>query len=95
MYFDPARPVRADGHLIMSARPVFDPDGQPLPEADPEFLQPTTPLKLVGFRLSDAMLGEAELWRFKVWYIARRFPNKYNGSFKSAFSNCLDGLLKL
>ena len=44
---------------------VYRADGIPMPEEDEECKQPTTPLKLVGFRISDCMLQEADLWRFK------------------------------
>lgn len=42
-------------------RGLFAPSGAPLPELDPDDVQPTTPLKLVGFRASDCMLGQGEL----------------------------------
>ena len=44
---------------------VYGADGIPMPEEDEKCYQPTTPLKLVGFRISDCMLKEADLWRFK------------------------------
>ena len=44
---------------------AYHADGSSMPEIDEECFQPTTPLKLVGFRISDCMLTEADLWRFK------------------------------
>lgn len=43
---------------------LFTRDGTPLPDEEPG--QPTTPLKLVVFRISDCMLGVAELAAFKL-----------------------------
>jgi len=51
---DKGRPARA-----------FYSDGTPVPEGDPIDHQPTTPLKLVGFRISDSMLTERELLALK------------------------------
>jgi hypothetical protein len=48
------------------ARGLWRPDGTEWPEDDPEHCQPTTPLKLVVFRISDCMLGDAELRRFRA-----------------------------
>lgn len=45
--------------------PAYHADGSPMAETDPECHQPTTPLKLVGFRISDCMLTGEDLWRFK------------------------------
>jgi hypothetical protein len=44
---------------------AFTAAGQPLPEEDPQHCQPTTPLKLVGFRISDCCLSQQQLWSFK------------------------------
>ena len=46
-------------------RLAYHADGTSMPEVDVECFQPTTPLKLVGFRISDCMLKEVDLWRFK------------------------------
>ena len=43
---------------------LFTRDGTPLPDEEPG--QPTTPLKLVVFRISDCLLGVAELAAFKL-----------------------------
>lgn len=47
-----------------NARGLWHADGSEVPEADPRHAQPTTPLKLVAFRISDGMLDEAALLRF-------------------------------
>jgi ankyrin repeat protein len=46
--------------------PACHADGAPMPEEDPEDEQPTTPLKAVGFRISDCTLGEGDLRGFKA-----------------------------
>jgi hypothetical protein len=57
--------VRHYGSQAPIFRAAFSADGTAIPEDDPECVQPTTPLKLVGFRVSDCMLTEAQLWQFK------------------------------
>jgi len=44
-------------------RGLFSPNGAPLPEEDAGDAQPTTPLKLVGFRVADGALLEGDLGR--------------------------------
>jgi len=53
--------------IIDKNRPAraFFPDGTPMPEKDLDDAQPTTPLKLVGFRISDSMLTDRELLALK------------------------------
>jgi hypothetical protein len=46
-------------------QPAFSANGHPLREIDIENAQPTTPLKLVAFRISDCMLVDADLERFR------------------------------
>lgn len=61
---DPSAPRQAGVAVRGAWRLLFDSRGAPLPEDDPEDSQPTTPLKLVGFRISDSCLDEEGLLRF-------------------------------
>ena len=61
---DPNCPRQAVRMVSGTCSALFTRDGTPLPDEEPG--QPTTPLKLVVFRISDCLLGVAELAAFKL-----------------------------
>jgi len=84
-------------------RGLFFSDGAPAPEADPDDEQPTTPLKLAGFRIADGSLGEDQLADFES--IARellrfgadarpalRFMERRYGAFDARAEGCAQGV---
>ena len=56
---DPTRQQLMKIEGLRAWRAAYTADGQAVPEEDPENHQPTTPLKMAVFRLSDCMLDEA------------------------------------
>ena len=99
-----ANATRQAGAVVRGAwRPLFLPSGDPAPEEDLQDAQPVTPLKLAGFRVSDSMLGAAELAAFED--IARelvrqgadarsalRFMERRYGAFDASAEGAVQGV---